>query len=454
MKIPCAMHIPFVVSGLSFLQVELTTAQFQNLTMIATALILGAKFNLSEIRRMWLKEKAVSTLSYFLSDAKFCTSEMQHLYALHALDLYKMKTGYFIIDDTMKHHTKFCRWIHGVFVLFDHAIGTNLKATCIVFLYYTDGDAIKFPIAFRIFYQDTDKMKWIGRKKVEHRKKYHLASDMLQWALEQGFPRCTVLADSWFGIDQFIRELKRLKLDYILEIRSNLSIKKPCEAPKLTPKGRLAKNQYDVKKLPEYFQSILEYTKCGLEADLETGKREKVLYHAKVVTARLNSTPEKHRIVESTDPVNKTTKYYLTNYLNWEATKILSEYCHRWVIEEFFKNAKQLSDMEGATIRSEQGITLALCLVSWIDFLLHHENYKQRSVGELTKESLTIPSIVRQAQYENLKAIVDKVQNDENFMQKWLQVEEENVIRLRKKRKKLVEIENGENNENQVDFAA
>ena len=44
----------------------------------------------------------------------------------------------------MKHHTKFCKWIHGVFVLFDHAFGTNLKATCIVFLYYSDGNLIKF----------------------------------------------------------------------------------------------------------------------------------------------------------------------------------------------------------------------------------------------------------------------------------------------------------------------
>lgn len=441
MKIPCATHIPFVVSGLSFLQAELTASQFQNLTMIATALILGAKFNLSEIRRMWLREKAVSTLSYFLSDAKFCTSKMQHLYALQVLDLYKIKTGYFIIDDTMKHHTKFCRWIHGVFVLFDHAIGTNLKATCIVFLYYTDGDAIKFPITFRIFYQDTDKMKWIGRKKVEHRKKYLLASDMLQWALEQGFPRCTVLADAWFGIDQFIRELKRLKLDYILEIRSNLSIKKPCETPKLTPKGRLAKNQYDVIKLPEYFKSILDITKCGLEADLETGKREKILYHAKIVTAQLNSTPGKHRIVESTDPVNQTTKYYLSNYLHWESTKILSEYCHRWVIEEFFKNAKQLSDMEGATIRSEQGVAITLCLVSWIDSLLHYENYKQSTAGKLSKGPLTIPSIIRRAQHENLTAVFERVKREDDFLQKWLEVEEKNIFRQRKPKKQLVTLE-------------
>jgi len=60
MKIPCANRLLFIVSGLSFLQPALTDIQFYNLTLIATVLILGAKFNLSEISRMWLKEKSVS----------------------------------------------------------------------------------------------------------------------------------------------------------------------------------------------------------------------------------------------------------------------------------------------------------------------------------------------------------------------------------------------------------
>jgi|GEM_PF-6889033 len=60
-------------------------------------------------------------------------------------------------------------------------------------------------------------------------------------------------------------------------------------------------------------------------------------------------------------------------------------------------------------------VTLALCLVSWIDFLLHLENNKRGTAGELSRESLTIPSIVRQAQYDNLEAFVDRVQRDKNF---------------------------------------
>ncbi len=80
MKIPCAKRLPFIVTGLSFLQPALTNIQFSNLTLIATALVLGAKFNLTEISRMWLKEKSVSTLSYLLSDAKFYIPEMAILY--------------------------------------------------------------------------------------------------------------------------------------------------------------------------------------------------------------------------------------------------------------------------------------------------------------------------------------------------------------------------------------
>ena len=91
MKIPCATRLPFIVSGLAFLQPALTNSQFYNLTLIATALVLGAKFSLSEVNSMWLEEKCVSTLSHFMSHAKFSTAEMQHLYALQVMHSYKIK---------------------------------------------------------------------------------------------------------------------------------------------------------------------------------------------------------------------------------------------------------------------------------------------------------------------------------------------------------------------------
>ncbi len=452
MKIPCVERLPFIVSGLAFLQPALTNSQWYNLTLIATALVLGSKFCLSEINRMWLEEKCVSTLSHFMSHAKFSTTEMQQLYALQVMQLYKIKRGYFIIDDTMQHHTNYCKWIHGVFVLFDHVLQTNLKAICIVVLYYSDGELIKFPLQHKIYYKDTDNMPWQQSKQYVCISKYDLAVEMLEWALNNGFPHCIVLADSWFGIGPFIKELKRLKLSYVVEIKDTYTMRMPCKTPKLTPKGRLAKNQYDIISLPNIFKNILTYTKCGFSANKKEGKEENVMYHTKIITGRLNSIAGKHRIVQSRDPTKHTTKYFLTDQLTWEATKIISVYSHRWVIEEFFRNAKQLTDMEGATLRSEQGVTLALCLVSWIDFLFHFENYTQSTAGELSKEPLTIPSIVRQAQYENMEAFVERVYHDEDFVHRWCEVEKKHISRKRKGRKELIIIEDSEGEK--LDLAA
>jgi len=72
---------------------------------------------------------------------------------------------------------------------------------------------------------------------------------------------------------------------------------------------------------------------------------------------------------------------------------------------------------------------------AWIDFLLHFENYKQSTAGKLPKDSITIPSIVRRAQYENLQAIIERVKREEGFLQKWLEVEEKNIFRKRKRTK-------------------
>ena len=146
-------------------------------------------------------------------------------------------------------------------------------------------------------------------------------------------------------------------------------------------------------------------------------------------------------MVQSFDPVNKTTKYLLTNQLTWDATKIISTYYYRWVIEEFFRNAKQLTDMEGTTIRSEQGITISLYLVSWIDFLLHSENNRVSTAGELTKESLTIPSIVRGLQYENQVAFLENIQNNDEYVNKWLDVTRERINRKRKRKKQLITLD-------------
>jgi hypothetical protein len=283
-------------------------------------------------------------------------------------------------------------------------------------------------------------MPWQRGQVFAHRTKNELALEMIQWALAQGFPKATVLADSWFCVDAFVRGLRKLRLAYVLELKSSNLLQVPCKTPKLTPTGRLAKHQVDLVHLSEFFAGLSAFVRCGFERDLETGKAAKVLYQAKVTTVRLNALPGKHRVVQSTEVTSDTVKYFLTNQLHWEAVRILAAYANRWAVEEFFRNAKQLSDMEGATIRSEQGVTLALCLVSWLDFLLHHQNVQRTAEGS-QPESLSIPSIVRQAQADNLQAFLEKIQTDEDFVQHWVGLTQEQIRRPRKASYPLVDLD-------------
>ena len=80
--------------------------------------------------------------------------------------------------------------------------------------------------------------------------------------------------------------------------------------------------------------------------------------------------------------------------------------------------------------------------MSWIDSLLHFENYKLCTAGKLPKELLTIPSIIRRAQYDNLKSFIERVMPDKGFVKKWYEVEKIHINRKRKTNKKLSKLDN------------
>ena len=71
-------------------------------------------------------------------------------------------------------------------------------------------------------------------------------------------------------------------------------------------------------------------------------------------------------------------------------------------------------------------------------------NAKQSISGELPKDSLTIPSIIRRAQYENLEIFTARVQCDEEFVVKWFEVEKRRIDRMRTIRNELIEINDSE----------
>jgi len=302
---------------------------------------------------------------------------------------------------------------------------------------YSDGALIKFPISMRIFIKEKGKMPWLKRKTKEFKTKNELAIVMIEQALKKGFPECAVLADAWFGTGPFEKVLRRLELSYILKVKPSFNVREKCKVLKLTKTGRLAKNQYDLIQLPKFFESVRSIVKYGFAPDGKAGQSVKTVYRVKIATLRFNSIPSKHGVIRSFCPAKNTVKFFLTNELTWEAAKIISSYGYQWVIEEFFRNAWQLTDMEGVTVRSEQGVTIALHLVFYIDFLAHNENHKRSIAEELSQEQLTVPSVICRLQYENMAAFIERVQEDEVIVKKWIEVTKQDLARNRKKHKKL-----------------
>jgi hypothetical protein len=48
-------------------------------------------------------------------------------------------------------------------------------------------------------------MPWYRKKKHVHKKKYDLAIEMIEGAINKRVAACMVLVDSWFGIEPFVK---------------------------------------------------------------------------------------------------------------------------------------------------------------------------------------------------------------------------------------------------------
>jgi len=422
--VPCVAIVDLIREGFQHLRGVVTDLQLQNLMMIATAVLLCSRFNLSEVSRNFLRKKSVNALSHCLKAAKFRLDEAAHAYAVMLQDRYELRGGRFIIDDTLEHHTNLCKFIYGVCKHWDHVFRKSMAAKCLVFLYYSQGGVIKFPIGWRIYFQ--------GGKKTKN----DLATELIREAIKRGFPCGVVIADSWFCVEPFVKRLQRMRLKYILDCKTNATIRVPIE--KREGQRRNRKKWYRTVNIVEVMKGVEGQREIGFVGDRETGKPEKVLYELKERVGVMNALPGQHKVVYSYDPKKKTEKYLITNELSWEGVKVVKEYFHRWAIEEFFRNAKQQLDMEGACVRSKQGVTITLFLVSYIDSLIHSK-IAELAAGNSKSGPLTVQSIVRLAELENTERFVSMIKSaeGEKLLHRWIEGLKKDAIRRRVKRSEV-----------------
>ena len=95
--------------------------------------------------------------------------------------------------------------------------------------------------------------------------------------------------------------------------------------------------------------------------------------------------------------------------------------------------------MEGACVRSEQGVTITLLLVSFIDSLFHKEIAKLVSKN-LQSEPITVQSIVRLAEIENVENLAKLIKSPKGdaFLKKWIKHLKDNALIKRKVKSEVI----------------
>lgn len=421
---PVISPIKFVKEAVEGISWKLNKAQTKNLLLMVSAIFLCQSMCISTIVTSLLGTVSKTALSHFFSYARldgYVLMQNAVSWAINRMGL-QMARFRIAIDDTMKHHSKGCRKIANVYWLFDHVLGTCCKAKCIVFAYVVISERIRFPIGWRVYKKD-------GPKKWELA--LELIDDILKYKVQIG----VVLFDSWFCVKGFIKGIEKRKLCFIGDMKSN-------RIGEYTEQDSQKNVSLSFAKLFESGKCLIKEIILGLKSN-NAERAVKALYKTYSTVARVKAFDGKYLIVKSVDLRTNAIKIFVCNNLNWDAKKVLEEYSFRWIIEEFFANAKGLCGLEEACIRSEQGGAIALFLVSFVDLLISLELLKvvhNDSKGKLQ----TVSAIFATVAEENLENLLEsQLENPDKFqkiIEGWLELTKKKKNQSRRERKVLIEI--------------
>jgi hypothetical protein len=303
-------------------------------------------------------------------------------------------------------------------------IGASGNAKCIVFAYLVVNDAIRFPIGWRVY-------------KKGGPKKWELALELVDEALALNLSIDSVLFDSWYCVAGVIKGLKKRKIHWISELKSSHAVVIHVRSDS----GRVRHISMNVAQFLR--TSFFTRKEVNLGIGLEGKERpSKILYKTVEATVHVKALGSLCKLILSTDQRSGAQKILITDELSWESQKVLSDYSRRWLIEEFFKNAKGTYGLEDAYIRSEQGGALALFLVSFVDILISIRLWESIQKGS-SKALPTVSAILAEFQEENIRELRTLLEDEtqrQRIIESILASIERQKKKTRKSRKVLQEI--------------
>ncbi len=209
-------------------------------------------------------------------------------------------------------------------------------------------------------------------EEVEFRTRTEMALDQIDALLDAGFPRKTVIADTEFGVDQeFRQKLRARRLDYMLQIRKNITVERPhC----LT--GRTDAETLSVSKVAELLPKRAYKT-----MELRDGTKGTIRGRFAALRVRTAQVPEgggreekQWLLIEQPSEEEEPTHFWLSSLPPKRSLRKLAKLSRlRWRVERNYQDLKQeigLGEFQGRKWRSFHH-HLTLCMAAMTYLAIH-----------------------------------------------------------------------------------
>jgi hypothetical protein len=362
--------------------------QRRHFAQYLTGLYVAADKNVSAINREFAHPTDQSCLNRFLTEATWDVADLNQ----RRLDLLQQdastrycEQGIIPIDNTLIDHQG--ELIEDAGWFWDHAEERYKIAHDYLFVNYVCTNGKHYPLDFRRF----QKADLCARRKIAFKDHTLLCQELIDWVCERNIPG-TFAFDSYFTNAPILNYIhgKQLANGQVRGYVGSLKFNR-----KLEYKGRLV-------KASELAQSM----EPAIRKPMQHGDRKQWYF---TCTLRIPDVNHKVRIliIWRNQEDNQPRIILITNRIQWEASRIVRAYRHRWTgTETFHRDGKQQLGMGDCQLRDGRGQTRHMHLVM-VAYSLLMKQLRQGHAYEWAYQQLaTIGEACRAILRETLRTTV------------------------------------------------
>ena len=309
---------------------------FQHFQTYVLGLMVSENLTVEGINRIFVNHKHPSSLNRFMTWSVWDREDVNEtrLEILRATGGIQGK-GWLVIDDTLSHKTGTA--IEAVGILKDHALNRHVLAHNIVTAVFVRRDGTCHPLDFRLYLKE----EYCKRKGIPFKTKIEMAMELVEKAGALGLEIEAVLFDSWYASKEFIGLLRAKTLMWVTRLKSDRNVK---------IRGRYVAISDFSSTLPrEAFRRVMvgetPYWAFSKAVDLKGVGRVRIV------------------ISYDNEELQGNPKYFATDNLQWESSRILNTYERRSKTEGFYRDVKQNLGLEDYQLRDLWAIKRHWCLV-------------------------------------------------------------------------------------------